>query len=405
MGAVPVATTDAARRGLLSARIEQEVEKLLWWSNFTAPVIRDPKNGELKPPVMPISERREFMTEGDHEMVIPVMRDLVGDVFYGDAIVTGHGEKQRWDYIKTYLNLMSFPVEGPAIMSNQDVKGLRLINRIRPQLNKRMVQEIDIQVASSFYEGFSRNITTAVSSSGLAKNKLYHPNFYTAGAGLATWSGTVQTHANNIGAQLAGLTDTTSRHFTVDNLENLRSVVQKIPLQPIMIPGTGKACYILLVHHNQMLQLRQDSKWRSDNNQGWVRGLTNPVFAAAEGYVANFLIYEREFSVFGVSESLSAGNYTLTFGATSPVSAVDAFDKKVAVVFGNGAISKAVGSNIFFGKQDQNIEAFEEHAIRQLTGFARNSFYDVDAGEGNTPTTGVDQGSALFATYSPDAWT
>ncbi len=401
MGTVPVPRTEAAHLGLLSTKIEREVEKLMFFTNFTGPVIRT-KQGELRAPVAPIAEMNQFVAQGMDNMLIPVMKNLIGTAFYGDSIMTGLGEKQKWDYIKTFINNLSFPVEGPAIMSNQRVKAIDLIAKIRPQLSLRMAQEQEVEIVSSFYEGYGRSITAATANSGLGQTKRYHPNFYVAGSGLVTWSGTQQTHANNIGVAAAGLTDTSSDHFTVDNLENIRAEVQKIPLQPIMV--SGKPCYIMLVHHNQMRQLRKDSLWNENTSRGFLSGLENPIFAMVEAYYANFLMFEREFSVFGLNEGApSGGNYTLTFGSTNPVSAVDTNDKKVAIIFGNGAISKGIGGPLNFGKDSMNIESFEEIALRQVFGAALNTFYDVDV-SANTPTTGINQSSANFATFSPDAW-
>lgn len=401
MGTVPVPRTEAAHLGLLAAKMEREVEKLLWFNNFTGPVTRT-ASGELRAPVAPVAELNEFVSKGQDNMLIPVLKNLVGAPFYGDRIATGHGEKQKWDYIKTFVNNIRKPVEGPAVMSNQRIKTFDLVAKQRAQLSLWFAQQLEVQTVAAFYEGFSRNITASTATFGFGVTKRYHPNFYVAGSGKATWSGTSQTHANNIGAKLGSLQDGLSDHFTVDNLENLRAEVQKIPLQPIMVQG--KPCFIMLVHHNQMRQLRQDPKYRDSANQGWLRGLQNPVFNAAEAYIANFLIFEREFSVFGVDEGTpSGGNYTLTFGASNPISAVDSYDKKVAIVFGNNAISKGVGSPLVIKESEKDIGAFKEAAINQIVGHAVNTFYDVDP-SASTPTTAINQSSALFATFSPDSW-
>jgi hypothetical protein len=127
------------------------------------------------------------------------------------------------------------------------------------------------------------------------------------------------------------------------------------------------------------------------------------MFASAEIFQANFLIYERIFSALGYAQGTpSAGNYTLTVGATQPKVALDTAPRKAAVVFGNGALAKGMAGGIVIGKQDQNIQGFEEMAIRQIFGYARTTNYDVDIASSN-PTVQLDQGSALFMTYSPDS--
>jgi hypothetical protein len=315
--------------------------------------------------------------------------------------MSGKGEKQEWDYIKTFINAVGFPIEGPGIMSNQRVKGLQLISRQRGQLAVRMAIEDEIQATFAFHEGFSRNITAAVANSGYAITKRYHPNMWVAGNGKVTWSGTPQTHANNIGTALDTLTDVTGDHFTVANLEKMRAYVQTIPLEPIMVKG--KPYYLMLAHSNAIAQLRTDPNFKEINSQGHLRGLENPMFASAEIFQANFLIYERIFSALGYAQGTpSAGNYTLTVGATQPKVALDTAPRKAAVVFGNGALAKGMAGGIVIGKQDQNIQGFEEMAIRQIFGYARTTNYDVDIASSN-PTVQLDQGSALFMTYSPDS--
>lgn len=400
VGTIPVPRTEIAHIGLLSKSIGRQYEQALFFTQFTSDVIRD-KMGELKTPLSPIVRLNEFAKDGMDNLLIPVMRNLKGAPFYGDRWMSGKGEKQKWDFTKVLINSVGFPVEGPGIMSNQRVKGLQLISRIRGQLAVRMAIEDEIQATFAFHEGFSRNITAAVADAGYAITKRYHPNILVAGDGKVTWSGTPQTHANNIGTALDTLTDVTGDHFSVANLEKMRAYVQTIPLEPIMVKG--KPYYLMLVHSNSIAQLRTDPNYKEINSQGHLRGLENPMFATAEIFQSNFLIYERIFSALGYDQGTpSGGNYTLTVGATEPIVALDSAPRKAAVVFGNGALAKGLSGGILIGKQEQNIQGFEEHAIRQLLGYARTTAYDVDISGASNPTAQLDQGSALFFTYSPD---
>ncbi|MFQ5750557.1 MAG: DUF4043 family protein [bacterium] len=400
--ATPVPQTDAIVLGKLSTSILNQYEQALFFTHFQSDVIRN-KKGELSPPVSPIVRRREFESPiGQTKLTIPALKNYNGDPHYGQAIVTGKGEKDKWDVVPVYINDIVFPYEGPGAVDEQRVKVLRLLARARDRLALRLAQEDEIQTVSAFYEGRSRNVTASTANNGLGKNKLYHPNFYSASSGLATWSGTVQTHANNIGAKLDELAPNNIAHeMSVKNLELLRSVVQDIPLDPVVI--SGKPYYPMLLHSNQMRQLRNDPLFNENNSRAEVRGKDNPLFAMAEGYYANFLLYERFLSVFGVNAALSGGNYTLTFGATSPIKARDKNPLKCAIVFGTNAISKGMVGGPRIGEQDQNIQGFKEFAIRQMIGMARNTMYDVDPDDA-TPSTQLEQGSLIFATYSDEAW-
>jgi hypothetical protein len=394
----PIAQTDPIHLGKLSTSVYNQYEQALFFTNFQADVIRN-KKGEMVSPAAPITRRRDLEgPAGQDNLTIPAMKNLVGDPFYGQAIVTGKGEKQRHDLIKVYINDVIFPLEGPGAMDVQRAKVLQYLTRHRRQMAVRLAQEDEIQCVSAIYEGRSRNVTATAANGGLAKAKLYHPNFYSASSGKATWSGTVATHANNIGAKAAELSDISAHHFGVDLLERARVWVQEENLDPIVI--NGKPHYCMLLHSNQMSQLRRDTKWKEPAQHADVRGDGNRLFAMAETKYANFLMYERLLSVFGLSWTEAAGVYTLTFGATSPIVARDTNPVKCAIIFGNGALSKGIVGGPRFGEQDQNIQGYKEFALRMMMGYARNTMYDTDP-DSTTATTEVEQGSIIVASYSP----
>ena len=399
MGQVPVAHNEGLNLGLLSEKMSREVVENLFFEKFTNEVIREGLNDvEKRPAMAPIQRFVDFTNKGMDHMLIPVEKPYTNAPFYGDDIVTGKGEKDKWDYSRLYINQLQLPVEGPGRMGEQRVTALNLVARRRAKLSLLMARTRETQLVSAAYEGFSRHITAAVSVSGLAKSKRYHPNFYVAGSGPSTWSGTVQTHANNIGADLDALTGGTSQEFNVDNLEDFRAYVQNIPIEPIEVDG--KAFYVMLAHYNQIKQLRKDPKFREETSRAGLRGLQNNLFASAEIMYSNFLIFERAFSVWGVQETDTGGGvYTLQFGATNPLAALDSFDKKCAICFGNEFMNEGIATGITIDEQRQNINNYTEVAIRQIVGFSRNDFYDVDI-DNSTPTTGKNQSSAIFTTFS-----
>lgn len=411
-GTVPVPSSEPINIGILSAQIMKEAVDKFFFDRWTfgqgakgtankMSNVRIAK-GEMVAPVSPIVKLTDFQKPmGMERMYLPCRKPLVGDAYYGDAIITGKGEKQRWDLIPVFINDIAFPLEGPAFMSNQRVKVLNLANASRPDLSLRLAQELEIQCVSAIHEGLSRNITAGVADYGLGKAKHYHPNFYTAGQGKATWNGTVQTHANNIGADVDALGDVSSHHFNVLNLERLQGSLEDDRIDPIMVDGMPY--YVVLAHPYQLTQLRLDTRYRDEMSRADNRGSKNRLVTEAECKIANLLIYKRRLSCFGLSVSETGGNYTLTFGAASPVSAVDTFPVKVATVFGNNFLSQGVASGVRFGEADQNIQGYKEYAIRQATAFARNTAYDVDPSE-STPTRATDNGSATFATYSAAPW-
>ena len=199
-------------------------------------------------------------------------------------------------------------------MSNQRAKVLRLIDNAQEDLAIWLAQEDEVQFVSAYYEGFSRNVTATAANGGYAVTKRYHPNFFAAGQGPATWSGTPATHITNIHDVLDPMTNNPASHFTVDNLEALRTYAQSIPLEPIMVGG--KPFFCMLAHINQISQLRQDSKFRNEKAQLHTNNkFENDLVASAEICASNFLIYERNFSIWGVDVSDSSD---LTFGVSNP---------------------------------------------------------------------------------------
>jgi hypothetical protein len=306
--------------------------------------------------------------------------------------------------VKVAINDIVKPLEGPAFMSNQRVKMLHLIDNAQADLAVWLSQEDEVQCVSAFYEGFSRNVTAAAASGGYAITKRYHPNFYAAGVGAATWSGTAATHITNLHTVLDPQSDSPVYHFTVDNLEALRSYAQTIPLEPIRI--NGKPFFIMLAHAYQIAQLRRDTKFRNEKAQLSVNNkFENDLVASAEIVASNFLIFERLYSVWGVDVDTSSS--ALTFGVSNPRTGLDSLDansesllkRKVAIVFGMNAVTKGMAGGVRLGNQDQNIQGYKEFAIRQALGYARNTQYDVDV-TASTPTTALDQGSVLYSTFS-----
>ena len=126
----------------------------------------------------------------------------------------------------------------------------------------------------------------------------------------------------------------------------------------------------------------------------------NDLVASAEICASNFLIYERNFSIWGVDVSDSSD---LTFGVSNPRTGLDSFNRKVAIVFGINSMCKGVAGGVRIGSDDKNIQGYKEWAIRQAMGYSRVTQYDTDVTASN-PTTSLDQGSVNFATFSPQPY-
>jgi len=95
----PIAQTDPIHLGMLSTSVFNQYEQALFWTNFSADVIRN-KKGEMRSPYAPITRRRDLEgPAGQDNLTIPARKNLTGDPYYGQAIITGKGEKQKHDLI------------------------------------------------------------------------------------------------------------------------------------------------------------------------------------------------------------------------------------------------------------------------------------------------------------------
>ncbi|MFQ5454509.1 MAG: DUF4043 family protein, partial [Candidatus Zixiibacteriota bacterium] len=156
MGTVPVPSSEAANLGILSELMGREVVEKLWFERFTSEDIREGLSSmEQRPAVAPIKRYTEFQTKGMDHMLITVDKPYTEAEFHGDAIVTGHGEKDKWDYSRLYINQIQKPIEGPGRMGNQRIKVLDIIARERPKITTYMARKREEHTVSAMYEGFS----------------------------------------------------------------------------------------------------------------------------------------------------------------------------------------------------------------------------------------------------------
>jgi hypothetical protein len=260
-----------------------------------------------------------------------------------------------------------------------------------------MAEEMEIQCASAYYEGQSRNTTAAALSGGYAHTPVPHPYIYTADAGQVTWNATVATYETNIVNAVNSLTDTNSDYFSADALDSMRTEVLKQRIPPIRV--AGKNVWPMLVHYNQAKQLRTDATWRQAQREAGVRALlNNPIFDGALGFYAGFVLFERELGVFGVDVSGGAGS--INWGATNPHETVDAYDHKAAIVFGRNSMCWAWADGPFFEEDTFDLKNRKEVAAGLIGGFKRADFEDSTSAQ----TAVINQTSALLVTFSPDGW-
>ncbi len=387
--------------GLMQQSVMYESYKYNFFSRFVS-YVRDDRSrspaDQPMPPVSPIVVKRDFSTQGQRELTVPMLRNLTDPEVYGDARLKGNVEKQSLIYARVYINQRRNGVAPPSGMSDQYVKPLKLYDKARMQLAQKLGRWTEINVARAFYEGYSYNVTAPTSVGGLGISKVQHPHIFAADSGKITWSANPTTYASNINAAVNNLLAGSPNDIMSANaLRRFRTACNKLEI-PFIDVG-GMAVRPLVMHENQFLQLTQDPDYISAQENANVRhAMKNPLFHGAAGIYAGFVIFVREFSVFGISTTSS----TVTWGADNPLQNVDTYPVKGAICFSHNALCGgwAGGPNFTFDEDDH--QNYREVGVRVIDGFSRNDYKDnMTAG---SETVVVNKSSAILLTYSPDDW-
>lgn len=389
-----VLRTEEANLGLLQYETIMETYKKLFMSRFVGFVKVDKTTGEEIPPEKPIIMKTDFKTQGMDSILIPMLKNLTQQAKYGDAQVSGQGEAQDIWYNKAYINQRIGVVEPPSRNSNQRIKRLNLYEASRPQLTDWLARDTEIQMMRAFYEGYSENITTATASGGLGITKRYHPAIFTPDSGQITWNATLATYANSIHTAVNGWAGADDQIMSANALWKFRTFCVKREI-PQMNFG-GISFWPLLLHPNQVRQLSLDPTFMNGFHQAAERDMRkNSVFNGMFHFYAGFAIFEREFSVFGASTTSTA----ITWGATNPKSAVDSYNVKAAVVFGNSALCGGWAFGPHFEEEVTNHAIKREVSVAMIDGYARGESSDSTSSPTQAP---IQKSSALLLTYSPD---
>jgi hypothetical protein len=396
MAVTTIARSHEGNLGFLEVMMEREMFRKMFWARFAGFVTQDDRGRDL-PPESPLVVKRELAREGFDFLKIPMLRKLTNAPKYGDVQLEGNAEAQSIYFLDAYINQIRHGVAPPPRMQNQRVKRFNLASRARPQLEDYFAEDIEIQIASAFYESYSRNLTASAANGGYAFTAVPHPAIYTADAGRVTFNATVATYEASIQTAVNNLTDTSSDYMSTDALESLRVEVLKRQIQPITV--NGMETWPVLCHYNQAKQLRTNTAWQQAQREAGVRALmANPIFSGALGHYAGFTLFERELGCFGVDVSSGAGSFV--WGATNPHNAVDTLNHKAAIVFGKNSMCMAWAEGPFFEEDTFDLNNRKEIAAGLIAGFKRADFEDATG----TPTAVINQTSALLITYSPDGW-
>jgi len=110
---------------------------------------------------------------------------------------------------------------------------------------------------------------------------------------------------------------------------------------------------------------------------------------------AGFVPYERM-----MVPGISPASATVTFGATNPLSALDTYAIKGAIIFGKSALAYGWADGPYFDEEYEDYKNNKGVGIGVIAGCARAEFKDNSTDGSNTAVK--NQSSMIVATYSAD---
>lgn len=395
MAITTFARSEEANVVLLEEKLKRDAFYQLFFAPFLGQTTEDKIDGSRVPSGAPIELLEAFAEEGGDSMLLPMLGRLSGVGVSGDAQLKGNEEAFALYYQKVYINQKRHGVKLGGRMSNQRVKKFDLMRKAEPLLADWLAQWIEYDILYTFYHGYSSHVLgSAAGELNLTSGqKICHPNFYAAGSGFVTWNATASTYEGNVEDAVTGVTDTSTDYMSADLLEELRVACMEKKIAPIQ---TEYGEYIpILLHPKQAKQLRKDSDYRNAMKDALRMDFKNPIFKGAMAPYAGFLPFER-MMVMGVEPNAGAG--TVSFGSANPLSSLDTYARKAAIIFGKGAIATGMPLGPYYDPDDEDYKNMRGAGMGVIIGSARAEFKDNSTDGSNTLVKNTS--SMIVVTYS-----
>jgi len=373
---------------ILNSLLRKESWYNTFWAKFSGNVdVSSDDNGNpvYTPSGNPMEILSDYVAQGRDNMLIPFLSDLSGSPVYGDSVLKGTGEDQSMRWLRAYCNQYRKAVmKKSGSMSEQRQKVFKLMDEARPQLAKWFTKWENQAVFQSFYEGVSPNLSAGTVSDGLGLVRRYHPNWYINDGAVLTAIGTEKSTKTNleldnaIGTTASGAASADTG-MTADILRELRVKCMSLKI-PQMQTVDGKQFWCIVMHPAQLASLQSDTDYESAQRYGFMGsgGTKMPELNGMAGYYAGFAIYE---DIVGIREWDEAGYF---FGSTissrfddSAVTLHADNAKRVrnAIVFGKGAMGKAVAEDLHFTSEVDDHANTIELGGAVINGYNRAEFY------------------------------
>lgn len=295
--------------------------------------------------------------KGD-EVTLGMFTPLTGAGVSGTTSLVDSEENLTFRNVKVSLSIKRNGAGWLGEMTEQR-SPFEIPNTINAALKLWMAQQIDSDIFATIYRGWPAFIATDLSKTAYA-----HPN--------KLFGGTATSEAE---VESSGVLNT-------DCLERAAVWCDENNIPYCKIKGYDDVRPVV-IHPRQWKTLRDDPVWRSDNREGWNRGMDNPIFRQAKGICAGFLVHVSNKIEACPDESAGGANYA---------------DKRRAIILGANAVIMAMSQNSMEirTRKEDDYGNKNGRAIRAIYGMRRADWdTDADASYHN-------QSSATLTTWAPD---
>jgi hypothetical protein len=370
------------------AILSKELAKESWFNTFWAPFSGNvdlstlPNGNQIKRPSgKPIEILDSFIEDGRDNMLIPFLKRLTGAPVYGDTVVKGTGEQQVLWWLRSYINQYRKAVEAKSgAMSYQRQKIYRLMEAAKPQLVEWLAQYENQECSRAYYEGVSKNLSSAVSYDGLGLYKRYHPNFFYNVGNVLTEAGTAG--KTKIASDLDSAVAATDEELNTTIMRQLKIKAMNLKI-PQMVTRNGYKYWVMLAHPTQTDMLLADTDYQASSRESYSGLKDNDEMKGLVAYWQGFAIFEDIVAVRAWDNA--AGGF---FGDddTSPIASefdpTAITDNICAIVFGNQSMGKGVAEAPNFTTEEDDHKNIKEIAFNTQNGYNRAEFVaESDASE------------------------
>jgi N4-gp56 family major capsid protein len=366
-------------------------------TSFARSSVTSSSNEKLaRPTGKPIEMLTNFQSEGSDTMDIVLKYPLTEAGVLGDAQILGTEEVRKIAYKKIRIAEISKGVKIKDAPSSEQVLK-------KPEIQKALMDSAQADLKDWFqrwigfgiYDGFLKGASENVRSH-FGLSVVSHPNFVVAGSGLVTFSSTPATYEGNVATALGGLSDTASDRMTVKAIKAVAKYASEKKIQKF------QGYWHLVLHPDQIYQLKADSEYVNAVQYGQLRGDENPLFTGFVGAIDGVKIYEDE-NIPGV-----AVDTIPVYGNTNPLAnpRYSTGNLRLGILYGASAIAIGQANPLRFENEDYDYSRKKTEAGMMTVGIERADIFDTD---GMFGTAGFKENtsSLVLATYSPAsvAWT